>query len=158
MTFDHYMKCVVHVKAVIFDWSLSQYSQNKQFLMVAKSQLQEVIKSVTGIKWDYLDATGKGGTITTGNIAHSLLHSKVNRDLIVSSLPAESHNVFTQFGLKLFVMICILSSKLNIYVKKYKTFCTVFHLFLIRAFERRIHKEQAGTWISITPSLHYTKL
>ena len=56
-TFDHYMKCVVHVKAGIFDWSESQYSQNKQFLKVAKSQLQEVIKSETGIKWYYPDAT-----------------------------------------------------------------------------------------------------
>ena len=64
-TFDFYMKVAVHIKAEVFQWSESPTSRYRQFLAAAKSTLQDKLKSL-GIKWDFPDSSGCGGTTTTG--------------------------------------------------------------------------------------------
>ncbi|KAG1662191.1 hypothetical protein GQR58_021057 [Nymphon striatum] len=50
---------------------------------------EEKIKNNTGIKWDFPDATGKGGITTTGNVARTILHSPVNRNLVIDDIPLQ---------------------------------------------------------------------
>ena len=82
-TFDHFMKTVVYVKAGVYDWSESSTNAANRFIKQAKLEIQKALFDHTGIKWDYPDATGKGGTTTTGNVARELLHKTVNRTLVI---------------------------------------------------------------------------
>ena len=63
-TFDLYMKVVIRCKAMILNLSVATTSRVMEFLKRAKSQMQEHIKTQLNIKWDFPDATGKGGTTT----------------------------------------------------------------------------------------------
>ncbi|KAG1681466.1 hypothetical protein GQR58_011849 [Nymphon striatum] len=76
-------------KPIATNESESPLSRNKQLLKAAKSAIQEKIKNNTGIKWDFPDATGKGGITTTGNVARTILHSPVNRNLVIDDIPLQ---------------------------------------------------------------------
>ena len=149
------MKAVVHQKAGIFDWSESPSSINKQFLVQAKQAIQSYIfEKVHGIKWDFPDATGKGGTTTTGNVARELLHNFSSRSLILEGLSEEQKDLMSTWGTKLSVIIRVFSSSRKVNVEKYKQFCTDLYLFTINNFPRVHNTHLKGPWISITPSLH----
>ena len=151
-SFDMFMKTAIHVKAGVFDWSEAPSSRNKQFLDAAKLEVQGNIFSATGIKWDYPDKAGKGGTTTTGNVARQLLHHQ--REVIISQLPDGNKEVFRHFGQQLSVIIRVMSSKEKVNIAKYKQSCTNLYVFLIESFPRITNKHKPGPWISITPSLH----
>ena len=153
-TFDHYMKCAVHVKAAVFTWTETTGSYNSQFLKNAKFEIQKVIVDKCGEKWDYPDQTGKGGTTTTGKTGRRILHNKAIRDLVVGKLPEQYIEIFSTFGQCLSVIIRVLSSKKHVNVEKYRNFCTELHKFLIKSFPRQTDCHLPGPWISITPSLH----
>ena len=75
-TFDHYMKCAVHVKAGVFTWTETTGSYNSKFLKNAKFGIQKGIVDKCGEKGDYPDQTGKGGTTTTSKTGRRILHNK----------------------------------------------------------------------------------
>ena len=154
-SFDHFMKTVAHVKAGVFDWSESPSSYNNQFLKRAKAELQEKIqRKVHGIKWDFPDSTGKGGTTTTGNIARELLYKKCHREIIISEVPERFQSTLRHYGQSLSVIIRILSSKSQVNVDDFKLFCSDLYLFLLDSFPRVSQVHLPGPWISITPALH----
>ena len=70
------MKVIAHVLAEVYDWTESKASVNDRFLVRDKGQLRQDVFSFTGQRWDFPDATGKGGTTTTGKTGCELLHKK----------------------------------------------------------------------------------
>ena len=56
------------------------------FLTVANSALQAEFDKKLSIKWDVVDKTGKGGMLTTAQVAQTLLHSKACRDVIITEI------------------------------------------------------------------------
>ena len=151
-TFDHFMKTSVHLRAGVFDWSESPSSLNKRFLTKAKQEIQEKIMAEIGVKWDYPDQAGKGGTTTTGNTARRILHH--NRQLVIEMIPERLQSIMASYGQKLSVILRIISSSEFVNVKKYKQLCTDLYMFLVQSFQRVTNKHLTGPWISITPSLH----
>ena len=149
------MKTVVHVKAGVFDWSESPSSYNNQFVKRAKAELQEQIQhKVHGIKWDFPDSTGKGGTKTTGNSALELLYKTCHREIIISEVPERCQSMLCHYGQSLSVIIRILSSKSQVTVDEFKLFCSDLYLFLLDSFPCVSQVHLPGPWISITPALH----
>ena len=153
-SFDFIMKVIVHVLAEVYDWTESIGSVNNRFLVRAKGQLQQDVFSFTGQRWDFPDATGKGGTTTTGKTACELLHKKQNRDFIISKLPPQYQDTLRKVMLMFSVVIRVMSSKDEVNVPAYKQYCTKLYLILINNFPRVAHKHRPGPWISITPSVH----
>ena len=149
-TFDFFMKIVVHTKAGVFDWS-EGVSHSSKFLAAAKVALQGQIQEGTGIKWDVVDKTGKGGTTTTGNVARRLLHSKASRDLIVSSLPDDHRDKISFLGQQLSTILRVMSSKEKVNVDKYKNLCYSVYIFLLQKFQSQTKQ---CSWVSITPTVH----
>ena len=88
----------------------------------------------TGIKWDYPDSTGKGGTTTNGPVARALLHD--------SEMPSNYQDIFRKFGIYLSVVIRVMSPKQKIRVENYIQFCTEFYLFLYDSFLKQILRER----------------
>ena len=153
-SFDFVMKICVHIIAGVYDWSESKTSRNNRFLIAAKEQLQQHIFNGTGQSWDKPDSTGKGGTSTTGNTARVLLYRRENRDLIISNLP-EQHRETLRKVMLMFSVICrVMSSKREVNIDAYKSYCTELYLVLINDFPRQFHRHLPGPWISITPSVH----
>ena len=95
------------------------------------------------IKWDFPDATGKGGMTTKGNTARELLFNKANRD-VMSQVDPDFVPLLNQFGEYISTVIRIMSSKQCVKVDEFKDYCNEFNLFLLDNFP----------WMSITPSLH----
>ena len=153
-SFDFVMKVIVHILAGVYDWSESKSSHNNRFLVAAKGQLQQEIFSFTTQKWDFPDATGKGGTTTTGNTARVLLYRNENRDFIVSKLP-ERHRETLKNVMMMFSVICrVMSSKGEVNIQEYKDYCMKLNLILVNDFPRVVHQHLPGPWISITPAVH----
>ena len=148
-SFDHFMKTAVHVKAHVFDWTESPSSHNMWFLKQAKEETQNSIYQATGIKWDYPDSTGKGGT-TTGPVARALWHDSANRELIVSEMPNNYQDIFRKFGTYL-LESCHQNrrSELKIINSSAQNFISLYN-----SFPEQILHERSEPWISITPSLH----
>ena len=153
-SFDFVMKICVHILAGVFDWSESKLSLNNRFLVTAKERLQQEIFNATGQSWDKPDSTGKGGTSTTGNTARVLLHRRENRELIVSLLPEKYRNTLRKVMLMFSVICRVMSSKGDINIDAYKSYCTELYLVLIKDFPRQFDKHLPGPWISITPTVH----
>ena len=55
--FDHFMKICLHMIAGILRWSESKFDVSCQFLEAAKKQLQELILTETGERWNFEDGT-----------------------------------------------------------------------------------------------------
>ena len=70
-------KIAYHLNAVVFNWSNEENTLGNQFQFLKRSkesvrpQLKEQSHLGLAIK-DIPDATGKGGTSTTGNVIHAL--------------------------------------------------------------------------------------
>ena len=64
---DFGVKLITHEIAGILHWSEQVRKRDTQFIVAANKELQEHLKLKTGLKFP--DATGKGGTTTTGNVA-----------------------------------------------------------------------------------------
>ena len=149
-SFDHFMKIAVHLRAGVFEWSESPTSINKQFLVNAKKEIQSHIDNILGERWDFPDGAGKGGTSTTGNTARRILHH--GRDIVTQLVPVNYQQIMRQFGQHLSVIIRVFCSGKTVNVKEYKKLCTTLYLFLLRSFPHV--RNEPGTWISITPSVH----
>ena len=116
--------------------------------------MQQEILETTGLRWDFADPTGQGGSTSTGNVNRRLLHDGQVRNLILEGIFDQHRQRMEIFGQRLSIIICILSSNRNVNVEKYKEFCIETNLFLLREFRRVIRQNLPGPWISITPSLH----
>ena len=152
--FDQWMKTNVHLCAEVFDWSESPKSVNREALDIAKKDIQKKILEETGVRWDFPDQAGKGGTTTTGNTARRILHNESIRNLIIEMIPEEYRDTMRQYGQQLSVIIRIVCSNEIINIQELKNLCTELYAFLIRSFPRVTKQHLPGPWISITPSLH----
>ena len=110
-TFDHWMKTVVHCQAGVQDWSESKTSWNNGFLVKAKKEIQNIIKTNThGVRWDFPDSAGKGGTTTSGNTSRKLLHCPVNREIILADIQEHLRTPLSVYGRNLSVILRVLCS------------------------------------------------
>ena len=157
-TFDHFMKLVVHVRASVFEWSESDFSQYKSILENSKKAVQTRLKQIN-MHWDFPDSSG--GTSTRGPLVRSILHNEAVRNYILND-PAinNQHRVILKdYGQRLSVIIRIVNSKRLIKVDKFKEFCKNTYSFLLKSFPEQYNgaretDDDLKTWISITPSLH----
>ena len=89
--FDFMLKIVYHLNAGIFNWSDgknvlgSEYEKLKNSIDNVRKSLREGTHSAVDIP----DATGKGGTTTTGNVIHSIMSNEKNLSVLVSQVPEE---------------------------------------------------------------------
>ena len=132
----------------------SKSSYANRFLIDAKKRLQEKILESTGLRWDYADPTGQGGSTSTGNVYRRLLHDGQVRKIILEEVPDQHRERMEIFGQRLSIIIRVMSSHCKVNVEKYKEFCIKTNLFLLREFPRVVRKNLPGPWISITPTVH----
>ena len=151
-TLDHFMKIIVHLRAGVHDWSESKTSLVNQFLKKAKAEVQEKLKNDFGERWDYPDATGKGGTTTTGNTARRILHQANVREAVVQMVPERYQPAVRQIGQYLSVVLRVFCSSRTVDVKEYKKMCISLNLLYLQSFPSS--KNNQATWIRISPSLH----
>ena len=157
-TFDHYMKIAVHLKAEVFEWTESETSRYHVFLKHAKKEIQKKLEDSIGERWDFPDATGKGGTSTTGNTARNILHHHGGRKIVIDMLPERFQGVMTQIGQYLSVVLRLFSSSKDVNVAEFKKICTSLYLLYLESFppQKKSKSTQPThlTWVSISPSLH----
>ena len=153
--FDHFMKLVVHVKAGVYTWTEEKASYDNPFLKKAKQELQDKIK-LLGIKWDIPDSAGKGGTTTNGNVARSLLLIPPARNCILTDedISTEEQGILKDYGMRLAVILRVISCKKSVNVDAFKKYCISTHLFLMKSFPEKYSRKNKKTWISIPPTLH----
>ena len=143
--FDHFMKVVVHMSAGVHIWTETKLSRSTPFLEAEKKKVQEAILKETGIKWDFVDSSGQGGTTTTGNVARALLFEKQKRDIITNLIRNQSDREITeQFGYLLSTILRDISSDKTIRIDQYKNICKDLNLLLLHEIP----------WASVTPTLH----
>ena len=73
--FDFLLKIIYHLHAKLFIWSDDKrvLSDRYEALKYSKDTVRNYIKEHTNVAVDVPDATGRGGTSTTGNVVHTLL-------------------------------------------------------------------------------------
>ena len=111
------------------DWSESKSSIYTCFIKEAKSEIQTQVYEHTGIKLDFPDSTGSGGTTTTGNIARRLLYNAENRNFPIDQLPEKFKCNLRIFAQSLSIILRIINSTefvkvevLNCFLLKHKHF------------------------------------
>ena len=149
-----YMGCIVHIHAGVIEWTEAKANSNL-FLKRSKETLQQILLlELGGIRWDFADSTGHSGNTTTGNTARRLLHCSHTRTSLINTLPQRYQQRMSEFGMKLSVILRIMSSKKKVNVEAYKQFCIDLNMHIITQFPREISRTLPGPWVSITPSLH----
>ena len=71
---------------------------------------------------DIPDPTGKGGTTTTGNVAHVLLSNEKNLQVLVSTVPGEFQGSLHECLTRLYVITKLYNSTYFINIEGYKDF------------------------------------
>ena len=73
--FDFMLKIVYHLNAGIFNWSDGKNVLGSDYekLKNSKDNVRKSLREGTHSAVDIPDATGKGGTTTTGNVIHSII-------------------------------------------------------------------------------------
>ena len=149
-TFDFCMKLINFLRAGIFKWSESKIAlgQSYESLIKARSEVQKQIKMATGILVDAPDATGHGGSSTTGNVCRSLLEN--HRDVLCSLVPASFQAPMHEVLLRIWVILKIYSSNYEVCVDEFSAFCIDTYVMIISEFKNPTGK----SWIHISPTLH----
>jgi hypothetical protein len=143
--FDHFMKVVVHLSAGVYAWTESKTASTTHFLEIEKKNIQELIGKKTGIKWDFSDSSGQGGSTTTGNVARNLLYNEKNRKLITDYISNKHARMLAErYGFLLSNIIRAMSSSQKINIKKYRDICKETNILL----------RQEMPWVSLTPTIH----
>ena len=123
-------------------------------IIKAKEELQDIIhKNIHGVRWDFPDPAGKGGTTTTGNTSCDLLHSSINQEIILVDISEQLTEPLSVYGQHISVIPCVLSSLKVVNVERYKYFCTELYLHLLDNFPLIHNQHLSEPWISIMPSL-----
>ena len=151
---DFYMKLSVHLSAAVFVWTESKTSRQYKFIENAKANLQKKIQANTGIRWDYVDSSGNSGTSTTGNTCRRILHDPNVRRLVTEEIPVSHRETMEELGMRLSVILRVMSSSEEIDTERFKQFCTETNIILIEKFPRVYDKKKPGPWISVTPTVH----
>ena len=58
----------------------------------------------TGLRWDYADPTGQGGSTSTGNVYRRLLHDGQVRKIILEEVPDQHRERMEIFGQRLSIL------------------------------------------------------
>ena len=98
---------------------------------------------------DVPDPTGKGGTTTTGNVAHALLSNEKNFKVLVSTIPEEFQKSLHECLTRLYVICKLYNSTYFINIEGFKDFCLETKLLLLRSFTNN-----NKSWIFFTPTIH----
>ena len=88
----------------------------------------------TNIAVDVPDPTGKGGTTTTGNVAHALLSNEKIFKVLVSTIPEEFQKSLHECLTRLYVICKLYNSTYFINIEGFKDFCLETKLLLLRSF------------------------
>lgn len=143
-SFDFFTKIIYHLKAEVLDRSESKTSIYTKFIKEAKSEIQTRVYEHTGIKLDFPNSTGRGGTTTTGNVARRLLYNSENRNYLIDQLPEKFRCNFRIFAQSLSIILRIINSTELVKVEVFKMFCIETYRFLIQNY----------SWVSVTPTIH----
>ena len=92
-TFDFVMKLIYHLRAEVLDWKEGASNIYLRFLKEAKSEIQESILTKTGIKLDFPDSSGHGGTTTTGNVARRVLFQENIRKIVLEHIHSDLERI-----------------------------------------------------------------
>ena len=146
-SFDFIIKLIIHEIAEIRHWSEEVSMQDAQFVKQAKRNLQDHLKLHTGIKLDFPDATGKGGTTTTGNVARRILWEPKLRELTLSLIPERRRDLVRAVVVRLAIVLRVVESKRKIQqIDALETYCKDTYRLLLTSFPRPV--------CVISPSVH----
>ena len=117
--------------------------------MFYMSNVRALIKEKTNISVDMPDSTGKGGTSTNGNVAHTLLSQEENIQVLVSAVPEEFQDSLYICLSRSYVILKLYNSSLKINVEAYKEFCYETKRLFLTSFNGN-----EEDWIFFTPNAH----
>lgn len=86
-TTDWCLKLVYHEIAGVNHWSEGTNMRDLQFIKNAKLQVQAHMQAETGLRIDFPDSSGHGGTTTTGNVARQILYNERTRSQLLMLVP-----------------------------------------------------------------------
>ena len=138
------MKLIYHLLAEVLDWKEGASNIYLRFPKEAKYEIQESILTKTGIKLDFPDSSGHGGTTTTGNVARRVLFQENIRKIILEHITPgfrEDTGILVQ---NLAIIQRIVTSSRKVKVDDFRNFCYDTYRFLLEEFP----------WASITPTVH----
>ena len=151
---DFAVKLIIHEIAGIQHWSESVSMRNAEFVKQAKRNLQDHLKLHTGIKLDFPDATGKGGTTTTGNVARRLLWEPLIRDLALNLIPERRRDLVSAVVVRLAIVLRVIGSKRKVQqIDALEIYCKDTYRLLLTSFPRpvcvmspSVHKLLGHSW------------
>lgn len=84
-----------------------------------------------GIKVDQPDATGAGGTTTTGNVCRRLFDDPIVRNVLLSLVPEHRRANLKELFIRVSVVLRVISSSRKIKVDDFKSFTHNTYIFLL---------------------------
>ena len=150
--FDTLMKIIYHLNAGIFVWSDDKnvLGSGYESLKISKGNIRKTLKEQTHLAVDMPDATGKGGTSTTGNVIHSMLSREKNLSVLVSQVPEEYQEKMHDCLSRSYVITKLYNSTFKINVPLFKDFCKHTKELLLTSF----NELDGESWIYLTPTVH----
>ena len=144
---DFVVKLISLEIAEILHWSEQVRMRDTQFVVAAKKELQEHLKLKTGLKLDFPDATGKGGTTTTGNVARRILWEKEVRELALELIPVRRREMVRAVVVRIGIILRFVGSKNKIEkVESLESFCKETYRLILTSFPQPV--------VVISPSVH----
>ena len=149
--FDFLLKIIYCLNAGLFNWSNEQtvLGASYRFLKESKDVVRSAIRDQTGVAIDIPDATGKGGTSTSGNTIHTLLSQERNIEVLRSLVPERFQEALHDCITRSYVITKLYNSTYKIDVDAYKEFCVDTKKKLLTSFNGN-----ARSWIYLTPTVH----
>lgn len=142
---DHFTKTCIFLIAGVKEWSESKFSESSRFCSKAKASIQEKLLQEKGIRWDFVDSCGQGGSTTTGNTVRRILFDSDVRKVFTENITSsEDRKAAEKYGFMLAIILRIMQSSQEIDVERYEELCKELYVHLLTELK----------WVSITPSLH----
>ena len=123
--FDFQLKIIYHLNANIFIWCDDKKVLGDKYesLKSSKDTVRKNLKAETHLAVDVPDATGKGGTSTTGNIVHSIFSNEKNLSVLVSQVPVNYQEKMHECLSRSYVISKLYNSTYKINIPLFRDFC-----------------------------------
>ena len=146
---DWVLKLTYHEIACVSHWSEGVNMRDLSFIKQSKQLVQNHMKENTGLKVDYPDSTGKGGTTTSGNTCRRILFHKETREMLLELVPERNRDKLRNILVRLAVALRVVSSKKELIEAKVSEF---------EVFNRETYKLILRTYplpqVKMSPSVH----
>ena len=154
-TTDFAKKLVIHEKAGIIHWSESVEYADSGFVKDALSDIQLHMKRETGLKIDYADTGGHGGTTTTGNTARKLMYDEKCSSEFLSLVPEHRRENLKKLWRYLAIILRVISCNTKVKnLDKFESLCRETYKFILDNWPPVKIGKKVVPQVVISPSVH----